>query len=176
MKNLTPLVALSLLSLAIASTAVAAPGGGKKPSTPKKPSRIRATLAVDAALADLSTAKGSFDFEAKKHRSLKAVVKLPLTSNTLGISDAAAAAATEIHFEFSREGAVVADCILSFQAPEAGESASTWQYRLFVKTNGKKEVHGKCSPAGTPELQSADTVSAYGVVVGSRVNFMTKTP
>jgi hypothetical protein len=174
MKILTKCLVVTLAScLTLSGSTYAAPGKPKPPTV--KPARVRAELKVDAALTDLATAKGSFDFQrTKKHSSLKGLVRLPVATTSLGVSDAATAATAKIHLEFARAGQVFADCTLVYQAGKADITPSQWQYRLHVKSNGKKDVNGTCGVGDVPALEASDAVTAYADVAGTRVPFMTK--
>jgi hypothetical protein len=172
-KNLC--LALVIGTFAVSVDAHAKPGKGHP--NKGKPTRINGAFVVNPALTDLVGSKGSIDYMAKKPRSLKAVVRLPIPAASVGISDEATAAAQEVHMELSRDGVAYADCSFAFQASHDSDDATpptVAQYRLHVKTNGKHDVKGTCGNGTVPTIQSGDTIRVYTLVNGAPVDFMSK--
>jgi len=164
-------LAATFAVFSLTSSAIAAPGKAKP--NKGKPVAFKIVLAPDPALIDLAAAKSRIDFQNKVHRSLKGVLSIPLVAPSLGIADAVGAAAALIHLEFTRAGVVVADCSMAYQADsDASEPSTVSRYRLHVKTNGKHEVKGSCGNNSVPTLQKDDSVKAYAIVAGVRVDFM----
>jgi hypothetical protein len=169
---------LTLAAVLSASPAFASGKGNKGKPNKGKPVSFKSALAPDPALTDLSTATGRLEFSAKKFMQLKARITVPLGSTSLAIADATAAAAANIHVEFKRADAIIADCSFAFLPEDDStpdETATTAQFRLFVKTNGKHDVKGTCGNGTVPALQPTDTAVVYAIVGGTtRIDFMSK--
>lgn len=178
MKILSLLTTLCFL-VASPLNATAAPQGNK--GGKQKQVRISQTLQIlPTAPADLAAASGRFDYKANKGRTdLNSVVRLPLAAASIGVTDAASAAAADIHLELARarEGAepLVVDCKLALN-PGSAEDIGQWQYRVkIMKVTPKakvKSVKGSCS--ALPELLSSDTltIAVYANVSGARTDLL----
>ena len=143
--------------------------------------RIKERFALVAgAASDLADAKAKIDDDGKVHRKSQQVMRqlklravLPAAAS-LGISDAASAAALPVHVEVLRAGAVLADCSLAFHAEDEQDASNKFQFRLHGHVNGKgraKQVHGDCAD-GIPVLASEDAFLLYATVADVRVNLM----
>lgn len=144
----------------------------KSHTPPRAPVRIRLALSpVSGGAPDLSAALGRLDFQSKKGKTqLKSQVALPAASTTLAVTDEVTAENVDLHLELSRAGAVYNDCVLDFMGSADDENDlptnTGWEYRVFVKTNGRQNVQGACGN-GIPSMLPGDTVIVYATTVAS---------
>ncbi len=138
----------------------------------RKPTRIRiALLPSDPLLVDLASAHGKLRYQSKKRKSqFKVNVKVPSNSTSLGTDPTT----LDLHVRLSRGGVDYNDCVLAFSAEneeDAQNVSTSWEFRVFLKTNGRKVVAGSCGN-GLTEVQAGDTATVYGVVNGNPVPFL----
>lgn len=148
--------------MCLAPVDASAKNGGKSPQKPKTEQKFRTVLLVNPEFPELQSANARVDFSSKKKVvSLKSRLLIP-SSSSLGIVDAATATVADIHIEWTREGQIVADCSLKFDASDESmdDSPAKFQFRLHIKNNGKQDVKGTCGPV-VPSLLKTDSVKVY---------------
>lgn len=133
---------------------------------------------ANAAATDLAAARAKLKFSShqndlKGFASLKVDAKFPIPSPSLGITDAATAAAAQVHIEISRGGAVIADCSLAFDADHDhdGDASAKYQLRLRSGNGSTMGAKGSC-PNGLPAMMPGDSEIIYGLVGGARANLL----
>lgn len=175
MKKFTDLLiaAIFIVGSSLPSDAHAAKGKGKKNSKPP-PIKIRSELSpVEGGAADLSAASGNLRYNSlKKTIQLKAVMALPIPSESLGIADADGAGAAQVSLELSRDDAVYATCSLELVGIEVEDEASIAKFRLHQKKAGKskQEVKGSCD--SFPAIQDGDKIVVFGMNGETRVDIL----
>lgn len=179
MKRILNLLVISALSISSISVALAAPGQGKKGTKSNNGGQlIDALTPLADGAADLATSSGRLHYRSKKGKTfLKVRILIPEVSASLGIADDATAALAVPHLEVVREGLVLSDCTLVYQAEDAEEAAEAdgHKYRLHVKSHRGAAQDKKGSCGGTmPEILSTDQVQVYFTVADVRVNALEK--